>query len=103
MNAPPSGRLIAKLVELNDEKQREAHQRLRRDLTQNYNEQAAHLERHDTQIGALQLEHETMKTEKAVERRIGTQRVVLLGSLVGALTSAALTIIVLLVRKALGL
>ncbi len=94
--------ILQAMIEQNDEKQSSAHHRLRVDFRELATESAVEFERCRTETSGLKLDMATMKTAREAELRMSGQRIILLGSLVGALSSFAVGLALLLVRKALG-
>lgn len=95
--------LLQQMIEQNDEKHEAAHRRLRVDLRELSNEASEEFERCRMETGALKLEVASIQTARKTEAAFSAQRLVVLGSLVGSLASFAAGLVLLLLRKALGL
>lgn len=94
--------MLQHMIEVNDEKHESGHHRLRVDLRELADESASEFERCRRETGALTVDVEKIKTARSTEATFSAQRLVLLGSLVGALSGFACGLGLLLVRKALG-
>lgn len=98
----PTDGLIRQMVDQNDQKHEAGHKRLRIDLTEGLNDVNRQIERCKEDSGEIKLDIARIKTARETEMRVSAQRFVVLGSLVGALTSFAMGLALLLARKALG-